>query len=142
MCGKGDEPRGGTPMIRSKLGQRIWGVVMMILGGAATAWTGYEAIHSGYYYRIAVVLFPVLAVCGLGALLFPLDMDEFEAEHGTGRPVRLSRLRSPRGPRPLRSGPGNGRPRTAARSPKHPMKTGTTSTPEFSGSAPGPPSRD
>ncbi|MBN9122950.1 MAG: hypothetical protein J0I06_28070 [Planctomycetes bacterium] len=77
-------------MIESKIGQRLVGVFLLILGGGFTAWSWYTALNEGYYYRKAVVLFPFFAAIGLGGLLFPIDMARVRAEYGVDRPQKLT----------------------------------------------------
>ena len=40
-------------MIESKLGQRLLGLFMLVLGGGLTIWVWYTALTEGYYYRKA-----------------------------------------------------------------------------------------
>jgi hypothetical protein len=69
-------------MVRSKLGQRLGGLIILALGAGATAWVWYTALTEGYHYRKAAFVFPCLAVFGLAGILFPIDVDRFRAEHG------------------------------------------------------------
>ena len=77
-------------MIESKTGQRIAGVVLLIISGGATGGIWYTALTEGYYYPKLAALAPALAVLSLALLLFPLDMEEFRAEHGVDRPQKLA----------------------------------------------------
>jgi hypothetical protein len=77
-------------VIKSKIGQRLVGLFVLVLGGGFTAWSWYTALTEGYYYRKAVALFPVLAIAGLGLLLFPIDGDRLRAEHGVETPQSLA----------------------------------------------------
>jgi len=77
-------------VIESQFGQRLIGLLVLILGGGFTAWSWYTALTEGYYYRKAVALFPVFAVVGLGLLLFPIDVKRLQAEHGVRRPQSLA----------------------------------------------------
>jgi hypothetical protein len=79
-------------MIESKIGQRLVGLFLAVLGGGATAWSWYTALTWGYYYRKAVVFFPLFAVVGLGILLFPIDRERLRAEYGTAKPQGLAHL--------------------------------------------------
>ncbi len=52
-------------MIQSKIGQRLLGVLLLVLGGGFTVWSWYTVLTEGYYYRNAVALFPAFAVLGV-----------------------------------------------------------------------------
>ena len=69
-------------MFRSKLGQRLGGLILLAMGGGLTVWVWHTALTEGYYYGKAAFLFPCLAVFGLAGILFPIDVDKFRAEHG------------------------------------------------------------
>lgn len=77
-------------MIESKIGQRVVGLFLLLVGGGLTAWSWYTAVNDGNYYRKAAALLPVVAVAGLGMLLFPIDMERLRAEHGVDRPQKLA----------------------------------------------------
>jgi hypothetical protein len=79
-------------MVRSKAGQRRFGVVMVLVAGGFTAWIWHTALTEGYYYRKAAAIFPAFAVIGLGMLLFPIDMDRLKAEHGVDKVESMSQL--------------------------------------------------
>jgi hypothetical protein len=69
-------------MIRSKVGKRLVGVLVLAVGAGFTAWGWYTALTEGYYYRMAAVIFPGFTVIGLGMALFPIDEDKLRAELG------------------------------------------------------------
>jgi hypothetical protein len=75
-------------VIESKIGQRLMGLVLFLLGSAGTAWMWYTALTEGYYYRNAAALLPVCAVFGLGLLLAPFDVEKLRAEHGVDKPQK------------------------------------------------------
>jgi hypothetical protein len=77
-------------VIQSKLGQRLLGVFLLLLGGGCTVGCWYTALTEGYYYRNAVAFFPVFAVVGLGLLFCPIDMEQLRAEHGVDRPQQFA----------------------------------------------------
>ena len=77
-------------MIESKIIQRIAGVFLLLLGGWFTMDSWRTFLNEGYYYRKAVALFPVFAVCGLGLILFPLDFERLRAEHGVDKPTKFA----------------------------------------------------
>jgi hypothetical protein len=77
-------------VIESKWGQRLAGLLLFILGGGFSAWSWYTALTDGSYYREAVAIFPAFAVVGLGLLFFPVDMEQFRAEHGVDRPRQFA----------------------------------------------------
>lgn len=69
-------------MIQSKTGQRVVGLLFLLVSGGFTVYSWYTVIHEGYYHRAAAVLFPTMAVAGLGLLFFPIDYDRLRREHG------------------------------------------------------------
>ncbi|HLN26564.1 MAG TPA: hypothetical protein VK395_02400 [Gemmataceae bacterium] len=69
-------------MIRSNLGQRLIGLLAFAGGLGLTGWVWHTALTEGEYYRKAAALPPLLAVFGLGLLLFPIDVEKLKAEHG------------------------------------------------------------
>jgi hypothetical protein len=82
-------------MVTSKLGQRLVGLLILLVAGGFTAWIWHTALTEGTYYRKAAALFPAFAVIGLGMLLFPTDVDRLREVIGLG--LWLSRLRAERG---------------------------------------------
>jgi hypothetical protein len=77
-------------MLQSKIGQRLLGLLLLVLGGGFTVWSWYTALTEGYYYRKAVALFPAFAVLGLGMILFPIDIERLRAEHGVDKPEKFA----------------------------------------------------
>jgi hypothetical protein len=77
-------------MIESKIGQRLAGLFLFLLGGGFTGWSWYTALNEGDYYERAVAFFPVFAVFGLALLVFPIDMARVRAEHGVDRPQKFA----------------------------------------------------
>jgi hypothetical protein len=73
-------------MIRSKLGQRLFGLLLLALGGALTVWNWYTVLTLGYYYMYAAAIGPVFAVLGLGMALFPIDVEQQLATYGSEKP--------------------------------------------------------
>ena len=69
-------------MIRSKVGQRLVGVLMLAVAAGFTAWVWYTALTEGYYYPKVATIFPIFGVVGLGMALFPIDEDKLRAELG------------------------------------------------------------
>jgi hypothetical protein len=69
-------------VIKSKAGQRLMGVFLIALGAGGTIWVWHTALTEGYYQLIAAPIFPAFLVFGLGALLFPIDVEKLKAEHG------------------------------------------------------------
>jgi hypothetical protein len=65
--------------------QRLGGLLFLAIGGAGMAWVWHDALTEGQYYLKMALLFPALAVLGLGMILFPVDMDRLKAEHGVER---------------------------------------------------------
>lgn len=68
-------------MIRSKVGQRLVGVLLLAVAAGFTAWVWYTALTEGSYYRKAAAIFPAFVVIGLGMALFPIDVDKLRAKH-------------------------------------------------------------
>ena len=77
-------------MIESKIGQRIAGLVLFLLGSGGTIWVWYTALTEWYYYPKATAIIPAVAVVGLSMLLFPMDMQKFRAEHGGDTPQKMA----------------------------------------------------
>jgi hypothetical protein len=77
-------------MIESKIGQRLVGLVLLLLGGGFTTWSWHTAITEGHYSREEAAFFPLFALVGLGLLLFPIDMQRLRAEHGVDRPQKFA----------------------------------------------------
>jgi hypothetical protein len=77
-------------LVQSKIGQRIMGFFVFLLGSGFTAWSWYTALNDGYYYVKAAALFPVLAVVGLAAILFPIDVERLRNEHGVDKPTKFA----------------------------------------------------
>jgi hypothetical protein len=71
-------------MFKTKNGQRLLGVFLLLLGGGFTAYTWYTALYEGWTYQKGVPIFPISMVFGLGAILFPIDVAELEAKYGAG----------------------------------------------------------
>jgi len=73
-------------MIRSAFGQRAVGLILVTICVWSTVDEWKSAIYEGFYHPKYSVLFPCLAVAGLGLLLFPMDYERLKAEHGVDRP--------------------------------------------------------
>jgi hypothetical protein len=65
---------------------------MMALGGGFTGWSWHTALTEDTYYRKVVFLFPCFLVIGLGALLFPIDVERLRAEYGVEKIERFRQL--------------------------------------------------
>jgi hypothetical protein len=78
--------------MKSKLGQRLVGVFLLLLGGGFTAYEWHTFLADHTYDRKAAAVFPAFAVAGLGALLFPVDMAEMKAKYGLEKIEKLSEL--------------------------------------------------
>jgi hypothetical protein len=76
-------------MIESKVGQRIGGTILFILGAGATAWTWHSALTEGEYYPKVAMLGPAFAVVAIGMIVFPMDMEQLRLEHGVPKPDKL-----------------------------------------------------
>ncbi len=74
----------------SQIGQRLAGLVILVVCGWFTVQSWYTARNEGYYYRKAVAFLPAFAVLGLGMLLFPIDRERLRAEHGTDKPLTIA----------------------------------------------------
>src|SRR5262245_5665566 len=68
-------------MIESKLGQRLMGVFLVGVGGWFSIWELNTARNEGHYHN-AAILFPAAVVCGIGIILFPIDVERLKEEHG------------------------------------------------------------
>jgi ABC-type Fe3+-siderophore transport system permease subunit len=55
----------------TRRGQQIAGLCIFAVCSAATVWVWYTAFFQGYFYIKASMIFPALAVVGLGSVLFP-----------------------------------------------------------------------
>jgi len=51
--------------------QRLAGLCITLLGAGFTAWGWYTALHRGYFYRKASMIFPAFFILGLGIIMFP-----------------------------------------------------------------------
>lgn len=51
--------------------QRIGGLLIALLGAGFVAWSWYTALHGGYFYRQASIIFPAFFVIGMGLIIFP-----------------------------------------------------------------------
>jgi hypothetical protein len=69
-------------MIKSKLGQRLVGLGLFLVGAGFVGWEWYTAFTEGTYSAKASAFFPAFTVLGLGLILFPIDTDKLKAEHG------------------------------------------------------------
>jgi hypothetical protein len=77
--------------IESKLGQRLFGLVMLILSAGLTVWCWYTVLTEGSYLEPESILAsPGLAVIGLGMVIFPLDMQKLRAQHDVDWPRKLA----------------------------------------------------
>jgi hypothetical protein len=56
-------------MLRRK--QQLGGLVIALIGAGFTGWSWYTALHEGYFYRKASMMFPAFFFLGMGLLLFP-----------------------------------------------------------------------
>jgi hypothetical protein len=54
-----------------QLKQKLFGLFLILLGAAFTAWCWYTAFYKGYFYPKASMLFPACIVIGLGLIIFP-----------------------------------------------------------------------
>jgi len=76
--------------------QRLGGVFMFLLGGAATGWTWYTALNKGYYYTKASMLFPAFCILGIGLIVFPGYKEERLARGEDISQLSGSQLLTPR----------------------------------------------
>jgi len=51
--------------------QRLFGLFLILLGAAFTAWCWYTALHTGYFYPRASMIFPACIILGAGLIIFP-----------------------------------------------------------------------
>jgi hypothetical protein len=65
----GRESMGYEPVPRRK--QQLGGVLLAVLGLGFTAWGWYTALYESYYYTKTSMIFPAIAILGLGMILFP-----------------------------------------------------------------------
>ena len=76
-------------MLNSNLGQRMVGLISLLVGTGFTAWSWYTAVGEGFYYHKAAMIFPVFAVLGAAAMFFPLDAQGLQGELSIARPARF-----------------------------------------------------
>ena len=79
-------------MIESKLGQRLVGVVDLVVSAGLLAWVWRRALTVGEYNPWAAGVLPILLVVGLGLILVPIDVARHRARHGTDRPATFGEL--------------------------------------------------
>lgn len=72
-------------MIKSKLGQRLMGILLFV-GGCYFTYDELKVVVSEGYYHRAAMIFPGLAIVALGVMFFPLDYERYKAEHGKEKP--------------------------------------------------------
>ena len=77
-------------MIESKTGQRLMGLLLIVGGAGFTGWMWNTALNEGRYNPFAFAIVPLIAVAGLGMLLFPMDVARLRAEHGVDKPQKLA----------------------------------------------------
>ena len=76
-------------MIKSKLGRRLGGLFIFILGIFFTAWIWRIALNKGYFYSFTAMVFPAFSVGGLGMFLFPFDEAQLKRKYGVDK-LKLS----------------------------------------------------
>lgn len=54
-----------------RLKQQLGGFLIALLSAAFTAWTWSSALHDGYFYEKARMLFPAFFVLGVALIFFP-----------------------------------------------------------------------
>jgi len=79
-----------VPMIPSHLGQRVVGVIFLLVGAGLTGWTWFTALNEGYFYGKIAVISPAFAVLGAAALFFPLDVERQRGEFSLSHPERFA----------------------------------------------------
>ncbi len=72
--------RGTSRATKAGRGQRLIGLVLLVICGAATAVIWHWAMTQGQYSRAAAALLPALAIIGLGLALFPIDFERIQSE--------------------------------------------------------------
>ncbi len=77
-------------MLPSHFGQRMVGLIFLLVGVGLTGWTWYTALAEGYFYRKIAAISPIFAILGAAALLFPLDEDGLWGEFSLARPERFA----------------------------------------------------
>jgi hypothetical protein len=76
-------------MFESKVGQRIGGLIVLVLGAGAAAWTWHSALSGETYYPKIGAFGTALLVPGLGMILCPMDIEQLRIEHGVHKPAKL-----------------------------------------------------
>lgn len=79
-------------MIKSKLGQRLIGLLLVAIAVPATVYLWHLAVTTGYYHPKGAALFPAIAMGALGVVLFPIDHPRLEREHGVARVSKFAHL--------------------------------------------------
>ena len=72
-------------MIRSQSGQRAMGIVMLLASLALMAYGWSYALDHGRVFILWLMAPPAFAVLGLGLVLFPMDVERLQREHGVDR---------------------------------------------------------
>ena len=76
-------------MFESKVGQRIGGLILLVLGSGASAWTWHSALSGESFYPKLGGLGTAVAFLGLCMILFPMDIEQLRIEHGVHKPNKL-----------------------------------------------------
>lgn len=103
-AGQGDDPveqpvaraqrPAGGPMVRSMWGQRAIGAAVCALCTTLVAWHWMHPAQQAHVLRAGLFLLPAFAVMGLGLVLFPMDVERLQREHGSDRITRWAHLSS------------------------------------------------
>ena len=71
--------------VRSKRVQRIFGLLLFVVGIAFTAWIWSRGVDQNYIYINASMLFPAFMIMGLGLIMFPFDPEALQEKWGVDK---------------------------------------------------------
>ena len=73
----------------SKNKQRLFGVILLLVGVGFTLGAWYEAITLSHYAKFSAVAFPVLAFFGLTLVVSPIDKNMLQEKFGIDSPTSM-----------------------------------------------------
>ena len=68
--------------VRSLKMQRLFGLLLFVLGLSLTLWFWFRGVNQDYIYINASMLFPAFMIMGIGFLAFPIDPQEMKRKWG------------------------------------------------------------
>ena len=85
----------GNAFIESPFGQRLIALFLMGISTFGMIWLWREAFRGNELRFAPAILFPFIAVLGLGGLIFPLDFEAQRWKYGRGKPRTWEEMPTP-----------------------------------------------